>query len=123
MGMDLCEQVNSTALYRECGQLLEEIKHNTEAAQMYEKGELFDRAALLYIQALEFDAAGKLLSKIQTPKLFLQYGKAREGRGQFQEALEAYEKARDVGSVVRLLLNHLDRQAEAFELVGLTCFA
>ena len=85
---------------------------------MYERGGLYDKAASLYIEALEFDAAGKLLNKIQTPKLFLQYGKAREGRGQFREALAAYEKARDVGSVVRLLLVHLDRQAEAFELVS-----
>lgn len=50
---------------------------------------------MLYIQDMNFDAASHLLSKIQTPKLFMQYGKAKESRGQYKEALDAYERAKE----------------------------
>lgn len=66
---------------------------------------------------MNFDAASHLLDKIRTPKLFMQYAKAKESRGQFKEALDAYRRAKDFDSVVRLLLSHLDRASDAFDLV------
>ena len=109
---------------------------------------------MLYIQDMNFDAASHLLPKIRTPKLFQQYGKAKESRHQFKEALDAYTRAKDFDSMVskfgnkcksnisecvsyfelgskevpkhnmidnnfqvRLLLNNLERPAEAFQLV------
>ncbi|CAD7950767.1 unnamed protein product, partial [Amoebophrya sp. A25] len=116
-GMRFAKEVNSLNLYKECAALLEAIKHNVEAGQMYEKAENYEKAAMLYIQDMNFDAATPLLSKIQTPKLFLQYGKAKESRGEYREALDAYERGKDHESVVRLLLNHLERPSEAFQLV------
>ncbi|CAD7939338.1 unnamed protein product [Amoebophrya sp. A120] len=116
-GIRLAREVGNMNLYKECGALLESIKHNVEAGQMYEKAENYEKAAMLYIQDMNFDAATPLLGKIQTPKLFLQYGKAKESRGQYKEALDAYERGKDYEAVVRLLLNHLERPSEAFQLV------
>lgn len=74
-GISLAKQVDSQTLYRDCGQLLESIRHNVEAGQMYEKGGNYEKAAMLYIQDMNFDAAGAVLSKVNTPKLFTQYAK------------------------------------------------
>lgn len=36
------------------------------------------------------------MAKISTPKLHLQFAKAKEARGAYQDALVAYERARDL---------------------------
>lgn len=101
--------------------MLEWIKHNMEAGEMYELAGNYEKACILYIQDMNFDAAGRLMFRENTldvtPKLFMQYGKAKESRGSYKEALSAYERWKDYDAVVRLLLNHLDRTEEAFQLV------
>merc|ERR1719287_349787 len=88
-----------------------------EAAQLYEAAGDHDQAASLYILDLNFEAAAPLMSKIHTPKLHMQYAKAKESRGSYREALVAYERARDLDSVVRLCLDHLNEPQKAFQLV------
>ena len=44
-GIKFAKEVNSTNLYKECAVLLEGIKHNLEAGQMYEKAENYEKAA------------------------------------------------------------------------------
>merc|ERR1719353_266187 len=63
------------------------------------------------------------MSKIHTPKLHMQYAKAKESRGAHREALVAYERARDLDSVVRLYLQHLGEPQKAFQLVRTTQLA
>merc|ERR1719353_2665142 len=63
------------------------------------------------------------MSKIHTPKLHMQYAKAKESRGAHREALVAYERARDLDSVVRLYLQHLGEPQKAFQLVRQTQLA
>merc|ERR1719482_1967807 len=53
----------------------------------------------------------------------MQYAKAKESRGQFREALVAYERARDLDSVVRLCLENLNEPQKAFQLVRETQLA
>jgi WD repeat-containing protein 19 len=43
--------------------------------------------------------------------------KAKEADGKYQEALKAYEMARDMDSVVRLNLDHLNNPEEAVRVV------
>jgi WD repeat-containing protein 19 len=43
--------------------------------------------------------------------------KAKEADGKYQEALKAYEMARDMDSVVRLNLDHLNNPEEAVHVV------
>ena len=49
-------------------------------------------------------AVGPLMDRIASPKLHSEFAKAKEAEGSFQEAIEAYERANDLDSVVRLLL-------------------
>jgi WD repeat-containing protein 19 len=45
------------------------------------------------------------------------FDKAKEADGKYQEALKAYEMARDMDSVVRLNLDHLNNPEEAVHVV------
>merc|ERR1719197_1487164 len=99
------------------------MRQYVEAAQLYEKAGAYDRAASLYILDLNFDAAEPLMAKITTPKLHMQYAKAKESRGAYREALVAYERARDLDSVVRLYLQFLGEPQKAFQLVRQTQLA
>jgi len=114
-GLELCNELNDKNLLKECALILEEAKHNVEAAELYVKSGNFEKAALLYISDLNFTAAGQLMSKITTPKIHLQYAKAKESRGQYKEALAAYEVAKDHESMIRLYL-HTDEPQKALSL-------
>ena len=56
-----------------------------EAAQLYEAAGSYDQAASLYILDTNFEAAAPLMAKISTPKLHLQFAKAKESRGSYQD--------------------------------------
>ena len=53
---------------------------------------------------------GNILPQISSPKIQLQYAKAKEADGKFKDAVQAYEHARDydsaVSSIVLLSLRH-----------------
>ncbi len=61
--------------------------------------------------------ASEVLSKVTSPKLHLQYAKAREADGAFKEAVAAYETARDYESVIRIQLKNLKNPDEAVRIV------
>jgi len=44
---------------------------------------------------------GDLLKHITSPKLLIQYAKAKEHDGKYKEAAVAYKKAKDYESVIR----------------------
>lgn len=46
---------------------------------------------------------GELLAKITSPKIYLQYAKAKEQDGKYKEAAEAYAGAKDWDNVIRLV--------------------
>ena len=47
------------------------------------------------------------MPKINNPKIFIQFGKAKEAEGNYSEAASAYEKAKDYDSVIRILIDNL----------------
>ena len=44
---------------------------------------------------------GELLSRVTSPKLHIQYAKAKEADGRYKEAAKAYEAAKDYDNVIR----------------------
>lgn len=50
---------------------------------MYEKAAQYERAASIYIQTKNFNAAAPLMAKISSSKLQLQFAKAKEGEGRW----------------------------------------
>lgn len=116
-GINEATAVKEPQLCKECAQILEKMRQYLEAAQLYEVAGCYDKAASLYITEYNFEAAAPLMSKIHTPKLHSQFAKAKETRGQYRDAVVAYELAGDFDSVVRLCLDHLGEAQKAFQLV------
>ncbi|KAL7856198.1 hypothetical protein AOLI_G00198020 [Acnodon oligacanthus] len=107
----------SRTLKKECGAILESMKQYSEAAQLYEKGQYYDKAASVYIRCKNWAKVGELLPNVSSPKIHLQYAKAKEADGKYKEAAMAYESARDWDSVIRILLEHLNNPEEAVRIV------
>jgi len=116
-GMQVATELNDPAVCEKCASVLESMKQHVEAAQLYQEAKSYDKAASLYIQALNFEAAAPLMTMIHTPKLHLQYAKAKESRGSYREALVAFERAGDLDSAVKLSLEKLNEPQKAFQLV------
>uniref|UniRef100_A0A8L0DNG0 WD repeat-containing protein 19 n=1 Tax=Oncorhynchus mykiss TaxID=8022 RepID=A0A8L0DNG0_ONCMY len=107
----------SRGLKKDCGVILESMKQFSEAAQLYEKGQYYDKAASVYIRCKNWSKVGELLPQVSSPKIHLQYAKAKEVDGKFKEAAQAYESARDWDNVIRVLLDHLNNPEDAVRIV------
>jgi WD repeat-containing protein 19 len=64
-----------------------------EAAEMYERAGLVEKAASIYIMTKNYASAQPLMAMVTSAKLQLQYAKAKEGEGRWVEAAAAYEAA------------------------------
>ncbi|XP_036373153.1 WD repeat-containing protein 19 [Megalops cyprinoides] len=107
----------SRVLKKDCGAILESMKQFSEAAQLYEKGQYYDKAASVYIRCKNWAKVGELLPQVTSPKIHLQYAKAKEADGRYKEAAAAYESARDWDNVIRVQLDHLNNPEEAVRVV------
>ncbi|XP_015117789.1 WD repeat-containing protein 19 [Diachasma alloeum] len=107
-------------LRRECAEILEIMKQFNEAAILYEKAEYFDKAASAYIKLKNWIKVGQLLSQISSPKINIQYAKAKESEGRYEEAARAYETAKDYDNIIRINLEHLNNPARSVEIVQQT---
>lgn len=74
----------------------------SEAAEMYEKAGMIEKAASIHIASKNFNAAQPLMAQVTSAKLQLQYAKAKESEGRWAEAAAAYEAAGGFGSWVGL---------------------
>ncbi|XP_075715308.1 WD repeat-containing protein 19 [Rhinoderma darwinii] len=107
----------SRLLKKDCGAILESMKQFSEAAQLYEKGQYYDKAASVYIRCKNWAKVGELLPNVSSPKIHLQYAKAKEADGKYKEAALAYENARDWDNVIRIYLDHLNNPEKAVGIV------
>ncbi|XP_005286412.2 WD repeat-containing protein 19 isoform X5 [Chrysemys picta bellii] len=107
----------SRLLKRDCGAILESMKQFSEAAQLYEKGQYYDKAASVYIRCKNWAKVGELLPCVSSPKIHLQYAKAKEADGRYKEAVVAYENAKQWDNVIRLYLDHLNNPEKAVSIV------
>ena len=115
-GQQLAYDSGDKQLMKECAAILEQMKQQSDAADMYSRAEQYEKAAALYLSIRHFAKAAPLMQRITTPKLHQQFAKAKEAEGAYREAVAAYLKAKDVDAVIRLYLQQLDEPDKAFEL-------
>lgn len=111
---------SSRQLRKECAEILETMKQFNEAALLYEKAEYFDKAASAYIRLKNWQKVGQLLPQISSAKINIQYAKAKEVEGKYEEAAKAYETAKDYENIIRINLEHLNNPARSVEVVQQT---
>lgn len=116
-GVNMAMKMPSRMLKKECAGILESMKQWTEAATLYEQGGYYDKAASVYIRAKNWNKVGDLLSHVTSPKIHIQYAKAKEADGRFKEAAEAYKNAKDWDQVIRINLDYLQNPEEAVKYV------
>ena len=119
-GLAVARELGSRAVTRDCAEILETMKQLGEAALLYESAQYYDKAAHLYIKLKNWTKIGALLPNISSPKIQLQFAKAKETDGKYKEAVVAYEAARDYDSAVRLLLDKLNDPENAVRIVKQT---
>ena len=89
------------------------MKQWNEAARLYQKGGLIEKACSIYIQIGNFQAANPLIDQITSPLILGMVAKAKEAERKFREAEKVYEKANDFENIIRLNLEHLDNPERA----------
>ncbi|XP_048456883.1 WD repeat-containing protein 19 [Rhincodon typus] len=82
-GVNQAIRHTSRVLKKDCGVILESMKQFSEAAQLYEKGQYYDKAASVYIRCKNWAKVGELLPHVTSPKIHLQYAKAKEADGRY----------------------------------------
>lgn len=65
------------------------------------------RVNWMLISVKQWNRLAPILVKLTSPKIFIQYGNAKEEEGKYAEAAGAYERAKDYDSVIRILIDHL----------------
>ncbi|KAK4886815.1 hypothetical protein RN001_003086 [Aquatica leii] len=116
-GIDLALELDNKLLFKECAEILEHKNQIGDAGMFYEKGGLYEKAASNYIKYKNWHKVGELLPNISSNKIHLQYAKAKESEGRYDEACKAYYVAKDYDSVIRLQLDYLNSPETAVELV------
>mmetsp|Transcript_838 Transcript_838/g.2234 ORF Transcript_838/g.2234 Transcript_838/m.2234 type:complete len:1438 (-) Transcript_838:93-4406(-) len=120
-GLRLARASDDAQLCRECADILEgEASDNymAEAAALYEFGGFYEDAARIYLTNIrDLTKASKIMDRVNLLNLQAQYAQACEKTGKYEEAIVAYDRARDTDSIVRLYLHQLDQPASAFDLV------
>lgn len=116
-GVKLVSEIGDESLYRECAVILEGMKQLAEAAALYEKGQLYEKAVQIHIQSKNLAKAAPLMANVKTPKIHVQFGRAKEAAGEFGAASDAYEAAGDMDNVVRIQLENLNNPEKTFAIV------
>lgn len=116
-GIQLARDLHGRVVKRDCAIVLEQLKQYGEAADLYELGQFYDRAAAVCLKAKAWGKVGELLPKVRSPKIHAQYGKIMEAEKRYKEAAVSYRNARDYDNLVRMLLDHLNMAEEAVKVV------
>ncbi len=77
-GVKLVMKSSSKQLKKECASLLDGMKQYNEAGALYEASQSWDKAAAVYIRTKHWSKVGELMQHITSPKLLIQYAKAKE---------------------------------------------
>ncbi|GAV05730.1 hypothetical protein RvY_15811 [Ramazzottius varieornatus] len=119
-GIAIVQELKDRSLLEECAAILEDEKHLVEAAKMYRESGNLEKAASVFLRAKDWKAAEDIIEKVDCIPLKLQLGRARETLKDYAGAIKLYEAAGDNDSVVRLLLEALNRIDLAIEVVDRT---
>ncbi|KAL0039283.1 hypothetical protein WJX79_001413 [Trebouxia sp. C0005] len=117
-GRSIALSSNNPQLCKECAQILEAQEKLPDAAELYERAGMHEKAAIIYIQGGAIGLAAPLMALItHNPKLQLEFARAKESQGEYAEAAVAYEAAGDQDAVVRLNLDKLKSPHKAASMV------
>lgn len=116
-GIQIAVEMKDKQLFHDCADALEQMNQLSEAAQLYEKSENYDKACGLYIQLKQWQKVDKILPKVTSLKLHALHAKAKESEGKYRDAINSYKLANDADSVVRIYLDHLSDPHSASEIV------
>lgn len=116
-GIQIALELKDKQLFYDCAEALEQMNQLSEAAQLYEKSNSYDKACGLYIQLKQWQKVDKILPNVTSLKLHALHAKAKESEGKFREAIHSYQLANDTDSVVRIFLDHLSDPHSASEIV------
>ncbi|CAH0560259.1 unnamed protein product [Brassicogethes aeneus] len=116
-GMSIALELDSKQLRKECADILERKNQLHEAATLYEKCGMYDKAASNHIKLKNWTKVGEILPEVTSSRILLQYARAKEAEGSYEEALDAYAKAKDFDAAIRLHLEHLNNPEIAVDLV------
>jgi WD repeat-containing protein 19 len=85
-GFSLASEINDKNLIIEIAGVCEQMKQWTEAAKLYQKGGLVEKAASIYIQLKMFTEANPLIDKISSPAILVLFAKAKETTERLKES-------------------------------------
>jgi len=112
-GFTIANDLSEKHLIIDIAGVCESLKQWTEAAKLYQKGGLVEKAATIYIQMGMFEEAAPLIDQITSPSILCMVAKAKEAEKNYREAEKAYERANDFENIIRLNLDHLDNPDKA----------
>ncbi|OHS97492.1 WD repeat protein [Tritrichomonas foetus] len=109
-GMQQLAKTRDTKLILECARILERLCAFGPAAHLYTRVNEFNSAAQCHLRASELKQAGELIPKVTDTKVLRSIGLQLERAGQLEPSTNAFERASDWESLVRVLLKiNLDR--------------
>lgn len=107
-GIRLANELDDKQLFIDAGSILEQQKQYSEAASMFMKGLQYEKAALIYTKYLikndkaRISEAAVIMQKVDNDNLNSAFAKACAAAGRFEDALRAYERAKDIDKVFML---------------------
>ena len=116
-GIKLAQENPDHTLCCECAEILISIHQLADAAKMFEMVEKYEKAVEIYIEIKEFNRASKIIHKISSTKLLVQYGVLCEELNEFSSAVEVYKRSKKLDDVVRLYIGPLNAPHEAITIV------
>mmetsp|Transcript_21815 Transcript_21815/g.33754 ORF Transcript_21815/g.33754 Transcript_21815/m.33754 type:complete len:263 (+) Transcript_21815:2171-2959(+) len=112
-GFSIASNINDKTIVIEIASVCEQMKQWKEAAKLYQKGGLVEKAVSIYIQIKLFNEAAPLMEQITSPSILIMVAKAKESESNYKEAEKAYERANDWENIIRLNLDHLNNPEKA----------
>ncbi|XP_055530330.1 WD repeat-containing protein 19 [Wyeomyia smithii] len=116
-GVQVALGLDDKQLYADCGEALIAARNLNEAATLLERAESWDKCCELYIQLKLWKKVDRILPHVTSLKLHAAYAKAKEAEGSYAEAINSYQVAGDLDSVVRIYLEHLSDPHSASEIL------
>ncbi|KAH7716252.1 hypothetical protein AAVH_16378 [Aphelenchoides avenae] len=87
-----------------------------EAGRVYEAGLFYDRAAAAFLKSKNWVKLSQVEKHVRSPKILTQYGKMLAHDKKYEQAYQAFERAKDYDNMIRMLLKHLNRVDEAVKI-------
>jgi WD repeat-containing protein 19 len=131
-GTNLAINSKDRQLCKECGDILKSMSQWQDAATVYEEGGRYEDAVKIYLkEAMNAAKVEPLMEKIQAPRLLKEYALLKQRQAEketnpsartklFEKASEAFQRAKELDSVVMLQLSHLNNPELAFGIVRQT---